>query len=370
MNKEIIPVGHMISVTILFTVGTSIFMGLPGQSGNSKWIALLFAMVLVVPLLLIYARLHVLFPGKDLFDMLIVVFGSVLGRMISCLYIWYAFYLGALALRVFGEFSRLIALTETPMLVPMLCVGLLCIWVVKAGIEVLGRSAKLLLLFTLFVNLIIFILSTSKLEYHHVLPLVDKGWYSVISDTLGTCSVIFAEIIIILGAFSTISNKAKAAGKKILFGGVLISGMIILSATLRNLLMLGPEVVSSLNFPSYVSAGRINVGDFLTRIEASSAVTFVITTFIKGSLCLYVASCGVAKVFKLKSYRSVVLQLGLLMIYFADFVYKDMMGMQYFYYHIYKFYAFPFQVIIPLALWICAEIMVSRSKSKQVASQQ
>jgi spore germination protein KB len=254
------------------------------------------------------------------------------------------------------------------MFVPMLCLGLLCVWVVKAGIEVLGRSAKLLILFTIAVNVTIFILSISKLEYHRILPLVDKGWHSVINDALGTYSVSFAEIVITMGAFSSITNKASR--KKILFGSVLISGMIILSATLRNLLMLGPEVVSSLNFPSYVSSGRINVGDFLTRIEASTAVAFVITTFIKASLCLYVASSGLAKVFKLKSYRSVVLQMGLLMIYFADFVYKDMMEMQYFSYHIYKFYAFPFQVIIPLALWICAEIIVFRSKHKQVVSQQ
>ncbi|HEY4431794.1 MAG TPA: endospore germination permease [Paenibacillus sp.] len=368
MKKEIIPEGYMISIMVLFFVGTSIFIGLPGESGNSKWIALLFAMVLVVPFLFIYARLNVLFPGKDLFDMLIAVYGGVLGRMICCLYIWYAFHLGALALRVFGEFSRSIALPETPMFVPMLCLGLLCIWVVKAGIEVLGRSAKLLILFTIAVNITIFILSISKLEYHHMLPLADKGWHSVFSDAMGTCSVSFAEIVITMGAFSSISHKA--SGKKILFGSVLISGMIILSATLRNLLMLGPEVVSSLNFPSYVSAGRINVGDFLSRIEASTAVAFVITAFIKASLCLYVASSGVAKLFKLKSYRSIVLQMGLLMIYFADFVYKDMMEMQYFSSHIYKFYAFPFQVMIPLVLWICAEIMVIRSKHKQQAASQ
>ncbi|MNO40077.1 Spore germination protein YndE [compost metagenome] len=368
MNKEIIPEGYMISIMVLFFVGTSIFIGLPGESGNSKWIALLFAMVLVVPFLLIYARLLVLFPGKDLFDMLITVFGGIVGRMISCLYIWYAFHLGAMALSFYGEFSRSIALTETPMFVPMLCLGLLCIWVVKAGIEVMGRTAKLLILFTITVNITIFILSISKLEYHHILPLVDKGWHAVFSDALGTCSVSFAEVIITLGAYSSISNKA--SGKKILFGSLLISGMIILSTTLRNLLMLGPEVVSSLNFPSYVSAGRINVGDFLSRIEASTAVAFVITTFIKASLCLYVASSGVAKVFKLKSYRSVVLQMGLLMIYFSYFLYKDMMEMQYFSYRIYKFYAFPFQVMIPLVLWICAEIMVIRSKHKQQAVSQ
>jgi len=98
--------------------------------------------------------------------------------------------------------------------------------------------------------------------------------------------------------------------------------------------VLGPDVLSSLYFPSYVSTGRINIGDFLTRIEASSAVGFVITIFIKASLCLYVVSNGVAKVFNLKSYRSVVLQLGLLMVYFSDFIYKDIMEMQYFTNHI------------------------------------
>ncbi|MEK4877118.1 MULTISPECIES: GerAB/ArcD/ProY family transporter [Paenibacillus] len=367
MNKEIISTGHAISIAVLFIMGTSIFMGVPGESGNSNWIAVLLAMVLVVPLLLIYARLHVLLPGKDLFDMLITVFGGVLGRIISCLYIWYTFHLGTLILRVFGEFSRSVTLTETPMLAPMLCLGLLCVWIVKAGIEVLGRSSNLLLLFGLFVNLVIVTLAFSKMEYHHLLPLLDKGWKPLFNDTLGTFSFPFAEIIVFLGAFANLSNKSSV--RKVLFGSVAIAGTIIIMATLRNLLMLGPEVLSSLYFPAYVSAGRINVGDFLTRIEASSAVAFVITTFIKGSLCLYVSCIGVAKVFKLKSYRSVVLQMGLLMIYFADFVYKNIMEIYYFSYHIYKIYAFPFQVIIPLILWICAEIVVSRGKNKQIAPQ-
>jgi spore germination protein KB len=105
-------------------------------------------------------------------------------------------------------------------------------------------------------------------------------------------------------------------------------------------------------------------------MEASSALGFVITIFIKASLCLYVASVGVAKLFKLKSYRSVVLQLGLIMVYFSRFIFKDIMEMQHFAYTIYPIYALPFQVIIPLILWICAEIKVSKSKHKQVASQQ
>lgn len=69
-------------------------MGVSGVSGNSSWNALIFAVILALPLMIMYARLHVLFPGKDLFDMLLAVFGGVFGRLLCCLYIWYALHLG------------------------------------------------------------------------------------------------------------------------------------------------------------------------------------------------------------------------------------------------------------------------------------
>lgn len=364
MSKETIPAGQSISIAVLFISGSSLFMGASGESGNSSWIALILAILLAVPLMLVYSRLHVLFPGKDLYDMLIAVFGAVFGRMLSCLYIWYALHLGALVLRNFGEFSKTVALTATPMIAPMLVIGLLCVWVVSAGMEVLGRSSKFLLLFSLMVIVFIELLSVPKYEYHHLKPLLDSGWGPVLRDTAGSFTFPFAEIVIFLGAFNVL--PAKGSARRVLLSGTLIAGMIIIVVTLRNLLVLGPDILSSLYFPSYVAVSRINVGDFLTRIEGSSAIIFVTALFIKVSLCLYVTSNGVSKVFKLKSYRSVVLQMGLIMVYLSGFIYKDIMEMQYFAYHIYKVYALPFQVVIPVMLWITAEILSRRKSSKSI----
>ncbi|MEK3695610.1 endospore germination permease [Paenibacillus sp. FSL R10-2199] len=364
MSKEIIPAGQSISIAVLFISGSSLFMGASGESGNSSWIALLLAILLAVPLMLVYSRLHVLFPGKDLYDMLIAVFGAVLGRMLSCLYIWYALHLGSLVLRNFGEFSKTVALTATPMIAPMLVIGLLCVWVVGAGMEVLGRSSKFLLLFSLMVIVFIELLSVPKYEYHHLKPLLDSGWGLVLRDTAGSFTFPFAEIVIFLGAFNVL--PAKGSARRVLLSGTLIAGMIIIVVTLRNLLVLGPDILSSLYFPSYVAVSRINIGDFLTRIEGSSAIIFVTALFIKASLCLYVTCNGVSKVFKLKSYRSVVLQMGLIMVYLSGFIYKDIMEMQYFAYHIYKVYALPFQVVIPVMLWITAEILSRRKSSKSI----
>lgn len=114
-----------------------------------------------------------------------------------------------------------------------------------------------------------------------------------------------------------------------------------------------------------MAVSRINIGDFLTRIEGSAAIVFVTSLFIKASLCLYVTCQGIARVFKLQSYRSVVLQMGLIMVYMSDFIYKDITQMQDFAYHIYKVYALPFEVFIPLLLWAMAEIMIRRAQNRR-----
>lgn len=350
VSKETIPGSQATSITIMFMIGSSLFMGGSQLSGNSIWIAVLFAIVISVPLMCLYARLHVLFPGKNIFDMLVAVFGKVVGKIIACLYIWYALHLGALVLRNFGEFSKTVPLTETPMIVPILCIGLLSVWAVKAGIEVIGRTAKLLVLLTLFAIFVIQMLSIPKFEFHHLLPLLDIDWNDVLNDTLSEFTFPFAEIVLLLGAFHSLSDRSSSY--RVLLRGMLISGGVILLVYLRNLLMLSPNILSGLYFPSYVAISRITIGDFLTRIEGSAAILFVTAIFIKVSLCLYVVSNGISKVFNLKTYRSVVLQVGLVMAYLSVFIYKDIMEMEYFAYHIYKAYALPFQLLIPLLLWI------------------
>lgn len=162
--------------------------------------------------MLIYARLHTLFPGKNLYDMLIIVFGGVIGRVFCCLYIWYTLHLGSLVLRNFGEFSKTVALTSTPMLAPMLIIGLLCIWVVNAGMEVVGRSAKFLLLFTLAVIIVVQLLSIPKYEYEHLKPVLDSGWGPVFADMAGTFTFPFAEIVVFLGVFTVLPRKVQQPG--------------------------------------------------------------------------------------------------------------------------------------------------------------
>lgn len=367
MNKEILSTRNAASMAVIFVSGSSLFTNVTEKSGNSPWASILLAMLLSAPLMLIYARLQLLYPGQHLFDMLIGVFGNIAGKLLSIFFVWYCLHLGSLVLRDFGEFTSTVALEDTPMLVPMLCVGLLCIWVVYAGIEVIGRSSKFWLLFTIGVAIFLQLLSIQKMEFHHIKPLLDASWTGIFSDAAGLFCFPFGEMVIFLGALHSLPRKGTAV--KMFFSGLLVGGFFILLVTTRNLLVLGPQIMSALYFPAYVAVSRINVGDILTRIEGSSAVIFVIGLFIKTSLCLYVASAGTARVFNLKSYRAVVFQLGLLIVYLADFLFEDIMEMKNFSAFTYKVYAVPFQLLLPLILWIAGEIKEARSRSKKAAPQ-
>jgi spore germination protein KB len=68
--------------------------------------------------------------------------------------------------------------------------------------------------------------------------------------------------------------------------------------------------------------------------------------------------------FNLKDYRSIVIQTGLLMIYFSYIVFDSSMEMKYWAFMVYPYYAFPMQVILPVIVWVLAEIKVKISKVK------
>jgi spore germination protein KB len=54
------------------------------------------------------------------------------------------------------------------------------------------------------------------------------------------------------------------------------------------------------------------------------------------------------------------------MVYFSYTVYDNIIEMQYWAFHVYPYYAFPFQVILPIILWILAEIKVRKENKSDV----
>lgn len=368
MNLERLAPVQGVSIIILFLIGSTLFMGGTGEAGNDSWIATLMAIAFSVPLYACFARLSWLYPGKNLFDMLESAFGKFAGKLVSLLYVWYAFHLGAMVLRNFGEFTKSVTLTETPMFIPMLCIGVICIWVTRLGIEVFGRSAQLLMVFIVLVVALVQVLSLPLWDALYLKPVMAEGFMPILSSSTSILAFPFAEIVLLMSVFHTFNHKMVAW--KVLIKGLLVAGPIILIIDMRNVMVLGADLLSGLYFPSYVAVSRINVGDFLQRIEGSVAILFVMAIFVKISLCMFTACIGLQRVFNLSDSKVIAFPLGLLMIYYAMIVFVNIMDMHVFAYASYKYYAFPFQVVIPLLLLLKSEVKRMRSRKGDVKASQ
>ena len=354
MNKEVITNKQGISIAALFIMGSALVLNPGDQAKQDVWIAFIIALVISMPMLLLYGRILSLYPGMDLFDILIEIFGKSMGKIIGLLYVWYSFHLGALVIRNFSEFIQIISLQKTPQMIVVLFLGMICIWIVKDGIEVMGRWSAFMLPFILVMIIAVLILSVTEADIDNMKRVLYEGWSPVLKSAYLLFTFPFAEAVVLTMVFSSVKNKFKPT--RVFLLGAFIGGVILFFIYVRNILVLGVETNSLLFFSAYGAVTLLKIGSFFQGIEIMIAVNFLLNGIVKTAVCLYAASNGAAKIFNFESHRDLTVPIGFLMMALSGILYSNTMEMIDWAAKIYPFYAIPFQILLPLLIWIIAEM--------------
>lgn len=354
MNKELISDKQGICLITLFITGSTFILGIGTEAEKDSWLAIILSILFAFPILMIYARLLSLFPKKDLFNILEIVFGKFIGKIISILYIWFSLHLGVLVLRNFGEFIIRISLRETPMIIPMIFIIFLCTWGIKDGIELLGRWSNFFILIIIFLVIIGVLLLVPNIDINNIFPILDNGIKPVIQGAFGVFSFPFAETILFCLVFSSL--KDNQSPYRVYIFGLIIAGIIVFITSLGDLLILGQNSYSTLFFPGEHTMSRANVGDFIQRIEIIVSISFLTGGFVKISICLLGSCNGVAKLFGFNNYRFIVTPIALLMLNLSYLIYNSLFEMIDWAFNVWPYYAFLFQVILPVIIWVVAEV--------------
>jgi len=363
MKNEAISERQAIILVILFILGSSLLLGCGSEAKQDSWIAIIIGILWSVILLLMFSRILSLYPGKDLFDILQIVMGKFLGKIISILMIWFAFHDGAIVLSNLLEFTVTLVFPDTPVLVLMIFFTMLVIWSLKAGIEVLGRWAEFFSWVIISIVLIVPVLSIPQMDINRLKPILSNGMAPLLKGAFSSFSFPFGETVIFTMVFSNISKVKNY--KKTFIVGLLVGGSLVLLTSLRNLLVLGSETVSRLYFKSTLSVSLIKLG-FLQRLEMTVIIVFIVCVFIKVSIATFAVCNGISKVFSFNDYKFMATPIALLMLSFSSFVYKSSMEMVFFASNVWPYYSFVFEVIIPLIIFIVAEIRSRSSTSIKV----
>lgn len=363
MPEQTLKERQAICFLTVFMCGSSIIIGGTTKTGQDSWMCLLVAQLFAVPMLMLYARIMWLFPEKNIYQIAEYVFGKFFGNIITVLFIWYSFHLSAMVLRNFSEFMQLVAMPETPQLALMLINLFTAVYMAKKGVEVMGKWVVVVICVLNVTILSTLFLLYNQVDFTNLMPVLNHSTKEFLECGYSLSSFPFMETIVFLGIADSVrrpNSPFKIYGLSIFFTSVILAVIM-----LRNIVSLGPAMLKSVYFPSYVSARIIDVSDFLVRIEGSISLNFIITGSTKIALCLLTACRGIAYLFRIDDYRKILLPVALAVTALCVTLYENTMQMMNFI-KIYPIYAFPFQVGIPLLIWISGEI---RNRGKQADPQ-
>lgn len=358
--KDSLSMRNACAIIVVIQVSNVIILGFPSDAGGNTWISILLSTFLFVPLMLIYARLVHLMPGKNIFEMMESVFGRVITIIICLLYAYYFMTLTGIVRGNYAEFVHIVALKNTPFIVITLSFFIVCSFLAYSGTKTMGKWCVLVLIFSVIVLGGTVIFSIPKMKLDNLMLSVGSSLEEIGITALKFLPLPFGEAIILMTMSGDFEKKVNPY--KLFLTGAFVSVGLCLLVYLSNCAVLGQKTLEAVYFPSFKAASVVHIGSVGTRIEAIVAFAFIMEGITKVAASLTAGARAVAMIFNIKKHRMLIYPIGFLTVAFSSFVFHNILEMLEFTDHIYRLYAPFFQILVPLATLITAEIKIRKRK--------
>lgn len=349
----------MQALIIMFFMGSSFAMLNPAKTKQDTWITFVLGAVMEIPLIFMYCAVLRKYPNQNFYEMIQNIFGKIIGKAICLLYVWYSIHLGSMVLRRFSEFIHILNMAETPVIFAICLMCLLVIYAVKKGPENMGRTAKTTFLIFACSIIITVIISIKNMDFSVLQPAFSTDIKAILDGSFTMLTLPYSEVIVCLPLFVFLKPKEKPS--KVMFISLAAAALIFTLAHLRNIMVLGLPNTEKFYFSSYQAVSLISIGDFLTRIEVLVGVSELLTGFIKICISLYSASAGLAHIFNIKDYKRLTVPCALILMLISVMQYRSATDM-FIWIKYLPYYAIPFNYMLPVIIFIAAEIKGRKKK--------
>ncbi|WP_158630027.1 endospore germination permease [Cohnella sp. AR92] len=334
LEKGRISTRQLAILIVFMTVGDSILI-LPSLTAEAAdqnaWLSVILGGALAMPVLWIWGALARFYPQANLIEIVQSLLGKWLGGAVALYYSVYFFFVAAGLIRELGDFFTIQILAQTPLRAIHLLLLFVLAWGLAKGLEPIVRTGELFFPWFLLMLTALIVCLTPNLRPVNLKPFLSEGISPVLHGSLYVLVYPFAELVALLMVLPYVNRKANT--KRDYYLAALFGGLIMLIIVLFSLLVLGPFLTSNQVYPTYALAKKVNIGNFLQRVEAVVAIIWVLSTFFKTAIHSYAFLLGMAETFKLQGYRRligpyVLLQFGMAYIitpnftFYTDVLYK------------------------------------------------
>lgn len=335
----------------LFIIGPSIILlpaVLASEAKQDAWISSIVGLLAALLLVWLYNALGSRFPGKTLVELSKEICGRWLGTFISFLWFGYVFILSALILRNLGDFLTSSMLVETPInAIHFVYLSIVAVGVYY-GISNIARTADIFFPFVIVLLCVFVLLLVPELDIKRVEPVLGKGIKPVLSAALPYIGFPFLELVLLLMIFPNVKQPEQA--KKAFLSGTLLGGAVLFVITLMNILVMGAGNTGSELYSSFELAKRIEIGEFIQRVEVVITAVWFITIFFKLIICFHILVLSLSQTLKLYDHRLLTLPLGMILYSVSFIIIPNRPYVISFDTTIRPFYALTFGFLLPLLL--------------------
>ncbi|MDR7235650.1 GerAB/ArcD/ProY family transporter [Neobacillus drentensis] len=368
MEKVKISSTQLFVLIVLFEMGSAILVGIASGAKQDAWIAVLLGLAGGLVVFLIYYRLYMYYPELPLSSYVQEITGKWLGRFIGVLYIVYFLYCASRVLRDFGELLSSTIYNSTPLFVINSLMIITIIYAIHKGFEVLARVGEIffgIVYLTAILGMLLIVFS-GLIHLGNLQPILENGLKPVIKTFLTqTITFPFGEMVVFTMLLPFLRDKKKA--KIVCLGGMILSGINITITVIVNISVLGVSLFQGSTFPLLMTVGRIQIADFIERLDVLFMLYLIIGGFFKISIFFYAAVACAADIFQIPNQRKIGFPLGLIVLFasvtiasnYAEHI-KEGLVVVPVYVH------WPFQIIIPTMLLVIA-FFRNRKKKKSPA---
>lgn len=281
------------------------------EVGGDMWTATIFSALQGCFMMFMTALVIRRAPELDFMGQTKKLFGTWAGKVVGL--IIFLFFTGAYFTVMITYVYHLMDyfLPEMPAYLFVVVSFLIGCYGIFAGLEVIGRIAFVGVFFIIALNVLLMFGTIQEFDSKELLPILESGfwrtlWASRQNDTDWAMATMMAGVIFPYVKENKIWTRSGVAG--ILFGGLFVLEWPILETA-----VLSPEVTKQYIVACMQMARSAHIGQFIQRYELFMVAFFAFSLLVQMSICLFCACQAVGEVLNLKSYRSVIIPVGLIL---------------------------------------------------------
>jgi spore germination protein KB len=312
---------QLFSLIVLFELGTALVVPLGMEAKQDAWLAILLGLIGGLLLFLVYYYLFINFPNEPLTGYLQQILGKYIGWPIGLLYVLFFIYGSARDLRDASELLTASGYNQTPALVISAIMIAIITYGIYLGIEVLARASGIFLIVMLMSGIAgnLLILMSGLIKIDQLLPVLEHGWKPVLAMAYPRMLMFpFGEMICFTMIFP-ILNKANYLLRTGM-SALVLSGILLMLTSIVEITTLGVANAASAVFPLLKTVDKVNIGQFLERLDALAVLALIVGDFFKIAVFFYAAHASFVDLFKLKKGRKFVLPAGITILLTSKYI--------------------------------------------------